>query len=131
MAHLPDFDFLCSGKRNKRHPLRVVLTLRDANRPLRVRGKGKVIPKAPPPEGFEVTTSYENYVPKYVALTPYDGCYWINDEPVRLYGRPNTPHAQLVCQDCGLIVRLSIAKAFAIIEAYQSKGAFDIHKTLR
>lgn len=131
MVSLSDFDFLCSGRHGERHPLRVVLILRDALKETRARGKGKVMPKASPPEGVEVVEGIGSYAPKYVALTPYEGCYWINDEPIRIYGRPSTPHAQLVCPECHLIVRLSAAQAFAILEAYQSKGAFDIHKTLR
>jgi hypothetical protein len=84
------------------------------------------------PEGTPVDESaIGNYYPHYVALTPYEKCYWINDEPPSRYPwRPSTPHAQLICPECGLIARLSAQQVAKILEAFADKGVFDIRNAV-
>jgi hypothetical protein len=129
---LPDFYFVCSGRHGNRHSQKTVLILRDSRQATRFKGgKGKPIPTAPLPEGARFSeNALENYLPRYVALTPDDRCYWINDEwPSRYWWRKaSTPHAQLICPRCGLTKRLSVAQAAQILERYKDKGTFDIQK---
>ena len=108
----------------------MVLTLLDGRDVIRgKRGRGKAILKMPLP-GDQNTNILSHLYPKYVSLTTYENCYWINDEPIRKYSRPNTPHAQLICPECRSALRLSAEQAMRILEAYGERGSFDIHKAI-
>jgi hypothetical protein len=130
MEVLPDFYFVCTGRHGNRHKQQTVLILKDWRPRTRFKGgKGKPLRAAPLTERERLSENpLENYLPRYVALTPDDDCYWINDEPVRIYGRRSTPHTQLVCPRCGLTKRLSATQAARILEDFKDKGTFDIHK---
>jgi hypothetical protein len=130
MEVLPDFYFVCTGRHGNRHKQEKVLILKDWRPRTRFKGgKGKPLRAAPlTEEQFFSENPLENYLPRYVALTPEDNCYWINDEPPTKWGNPSTPHAQLVCPLCGLTKRLTETQAARILEAYKVKGTFDIQK---
>ncbi len=81
-------------------------------------------------QGGENSNELEHLVPKYVGLTPYENCYWLNDEPIPLNARQAKPHARLVCPECESVLRLDPHQALKILEAYAERGSFDIHKAL-
>jgi hypothetical protein len=134
MEELQKFDFVCSGRHGNRHHVKVVLTLRDTSKVRRWKPKGKPIRTTPldPESALRYSSLHSEFLdkfqPLYVALTPAENCYWINDEPPTKWGNPSKPHAQLVCPLCGLTKRLSETQAARILETLKDKGTFDIQK---